>query len=430
MTDGGLRDERTYREVRSEEIVWTEARRLGLSRKRFLQMLASGAGATAVAGNVRVAAAQQGGSTNPAQSGEYADWFVKPAPAEYFIDHGHAKEMRWEVMKDRGYKVPNELFYMQAHFPVPRIDASTYRLRIDGPGVERAVELTYDDLLAMPSVTLTRALECGENGRTFFAIYTRRQMDGAQWKFGAVGVADWTGVPLGAVLERAGLKRSAVDVMPVGLDGSGEWAGMAARPMPVDRALAEDTLLVYGMNGQPLPADHGFPIRALVPGWIGPASVKWVGRIEVSEAPVMSMFTTEYGVMKGPAYPPVPPSTTGQIVTWQNVKSAFELPWEAALPAGRQVISGRSWSGRSNIARVEVSLDGGATWQLARLREPNEPACWTQWDVEWDAVPGRYAFRARATDGLGNRQPEPDQVPFNESGYLFDGVVDHPVRVF
>src|SRR4051812_11794977 len=109
MSDGGLRDEQTYREVRREEIVWTEARRLGLSRKRFLQMLASGAGAAAVASNVGAVRAQHDGSTNPAQSGEYVNWFVKPAPAEYFIDHGHAKEMRWEVMKDRGYLVPNEL---------------------------------------------------------------------------------------------------------------------------------------------------------------------------------------------------------------------------------------------------------------------------------------------------------------------------------
>jgi len=252
-------EQRAYREERTEELVWERARALGMSRKRFLEVLASGAGAAVALGlGGRPAVAQQAQGHAP-HFNQYANWFVKPTPAEYFIDHGHAKEMRWEVMKGRGYTVANDIFYLQNHFPVPRIDPKAYKLRVHGDAVEREIELSLDDLKKLPSVTLTRAVECGENGRVFFAVQYKKQMDGAQWRLGGVGVAEWTGVPMRAVLERARVKPGARDVMPVGLDGGQDFRNLSARPMPLDRAMADDTLLVYGMNGQDLPPDHGGP---------------------------------------------------------------------------------------------------------------------------------------------------------------------------
>src|SRR5205085_2165329 len=141
------------------------------------------------------------------------------------------------------------------------------------------------------------------------------------------------------------------------------------------------------------------------------------GSIEVSETPLLSLFNTEYGVMVGPDYPPVPPSTIGQVVTFQNVNSAFELAWNGALPAGPQRLTGRSWSGRAAIARVEVSVDGGRTYQAAQLLDPNLPQAWTRWEIDWNPKPGQYKLRARATDTLGNTQP--NQEPYNLHGYLY-----------
>jgi len=147
----------------------------------------------------------------------------------------------------------------------------------------------------MPSVSVIRYVECAGNGRSFFAAAYGKKADGTQWKLGGIGVAEWTGVPLTEVLDRAGIKKSARDVMPEGLDDL-----KVRRPMPVAKALEADTLLVYAMNGQPLPPDHGFPVRTLVPGWIGVANIKWVGRMEVSEKPLFSPWNTDTYVLIGP----------------------------------------------------------------------------------------------------------------------------------
>src|SRR5262245_21145885 len=167
-------EQRAYREQRTDELIWERARTLGMSRKRFLALLASGAGAAAALGlDGRRGAAQA--QDHAPHFNQYANWFVKPTPPEYFIDHGHAKEMRWEVMKGRGYTVNNDLFYVQNHFPVPRIDPKAYRLRVHGDAVERELELSLDELKKLPSVTVTRAVECGENGRVFFAVQYKKQ---------------------------------------------------------------------------------------------------------------------------------------------------------------------------------------------------------------------------------------------------------------
>ena len=411
MREEDLLDEHTYGQVRADQIVHKRARAAGLSRRRFLQILSAGTGA-AVIGGVRSRAVNAETTT---------DLVVKPTPPEFFYDLGSNKEMRWEVMYTRGYVVPNELFFVRDHSRTARLDAASWRLRVEGSGVSDPREFTYDEILALPSVSVMRFIECAGNGRSFFEPAYNRRAQGGQWKLGAIGVAEWTGVPLREVLDRAGVRDTARDVMPEGLDEL-----KVRRPMPIAKALADDTLLVYAMNGQILPPDHGFPVRVLVPGWIGVANIKWVGRIEVSEQPLYSPWSTESYVLIGPEYKPNPPAK-GPALTFQNVKSAFELPWDAELPAGRHLLRGRSWSGQGKIARVEVSLNREITWQAARLREPNIAQAWVRWDLDWDAQPGDYSLRAQATDERGNKQRAIE--PWNDQGYLYGAVVHHPVRV-
>jgi hypothetical protein len=159
-----------------------------------------------------------------------------------------------------------------------------------------------------------------------------------------------------------------------------------------------------------------------VSSWrVGIANIKWVGSIEVSESPLYSDWNTNNYVMIGDAYPNHP------VLTTQNPKSAFELPWDGQIEAGRRQLTGRSWSGDAEIEQVEVSMDGGSTWQGAELANPNIWKAWAQWLIDWDAQPGRYGLQARATDRDGNTQPS--SVPFNEKGYLYNAVVEHPITV-
>jgi len=279
------------------------------------------------------------------------------------------------------------------------------------------------DLHRLPSRTVTAFIECAGNGRSFFASQQGTPAAGTQWKLGAVGVARWGGVPLGELLERAGISRRAVDVMPEGLDAEVAGQGHVRRPLPVGKAL-DDVLVAYEMNGEPLPPDHGAPARLVVPGWIGVASIKWLGRIKVADQPLFSPWNTTRYRLTGPSYPPDQPP-----LARQAVKSAFELPFGAALPAGRrQVLTGRSWSGAAPIRRVDVSTDGGRRFVPADLHGPNRPNAWVRWRARFTPrAAGSYELIARATDWRGRTQPS--TVPFNDGGYLFWATVRHPVQV-
>jgi DMSO/TMAO reductase YedYZ molybdopterin-dependent catalytic subunit len=289
--------------------------------------------------------------------------------------------------------------------------------------VRRPLDLTYDDILRLPSTSVTRFIECAGIGRVFFAEYQEKMPKGRPWRLGAYGVGEWTGVPLREVLERAGLKPTAVDVMPTGLD-----AAKVERPMPVAKALEPDTLLAYAMNGDLLPPDHGFPLRVVVPGWMGVNSIKWVGRISVSEEPIWVERNTKEYVLAGPDYPPQPPAL-GPILTTCSVKSAVFLPWPAMLPIGQHLIRGMAWSGHGAIAKVEYSLDEGRTWAQAALREPNIPKAGCRWEFPWDVQPGEHSITVRATDTAGHTQPSSETVKWNDLGYDFSAAAPHPVTV-
>ena len=211
--------------------------------------------------------------------------------------------------------------------------------------------------------------------------------------------------------------------MPTGLDQAA-----VERPMPVSKAMQPDTIVAYAMNGDLLPPDHGFPARVVVPGWVGINSIKWVGKIFVSEERVYVMRNTEEYVLAGQDFSPEPPAL-GPILKTTPVRSGIALAWPAVLSAGHQAIRGFAWSGYGSISRVEYSLDAGGAWTEAAIREPNIPMAGCRWEFMWDATPGEHTITIRATDSTGRTQPTPDAMKWNERGYEFWAAVPHPVTV-
>jgi DMSO/TMAO reductase YedYZ molybdopterin-dependent catalytic subunit len=275
---------------------------------------------------------------------------------------------------------------------------------------------------------VTSVHECTGNGRSFYATQQGQPASGTQWTLGAVGAVTWEGVRLRDVLRWAGLRPDAISVQGAGLDPSyvdkGVDLGPVRRPFPISKAL-DDALLAWGANGEDLLPDHGYPLRLVLPGWVGIASIKWLGTLEVSTTELTSPWNTQWYNVGGP-------------LTVNPVRSAWELAWDATIRSRRTVeLTGRSWSGAAPIARVDVSTDGGATWSPARLRpSPREGGGhgvttghgWTRWTHTWRApVAGAHELLARATDEHGRTQP--DVAAYNPNGYFFDAVVRHPVTV-
>ena len=243
------------------------------------------------------------------------------------------------------------------------------------------------------------------------------------------------------VLERAGITEEAVSVLLVGLDTGSPEEGFR-RVMPVEKAMDPDTMLAYALNGEALPRDHGFPLRALAPGWVGATNVKWLGRIVVSSKQLWTRNNTTSYTLIGDAYPPEG-EALGKPLTVQTVKSALALPWPAVLAAGEHRIYGFAHSPNGPIAEVEWSSSSGETWNVSTLEEPQIQAefghlaedfsdsafrySWTRFGFTWEAGRGEHTIMTRATDAAGNTQP--DEIPFNEKGYLFNQPLPHPIRV-
>lgn len=301
---------------------------------------------------------------------------------------------------------PNERFYVRNHFAVPRVNVRSWRLKIEG-SVDRTLEISYNDLLNMPSRTQIATLECAGNSRA----YLNPKEDGVQWESGAIGNAKWTGVPLAAILDRAGVRAVAIEILLEGLDAgridkSPKSPGeiVFARSLPIAKARQAEVLLAYKMNGAPLAPAHGFPLRAVVPGWYGMASVKWLARIVALDRPFAGYFQTlEYTRWESRAGVPslVP-------LDEMQVKAAIFRPahHERVAPNAVYHVRGAAWTGEAQIAKVEVSADGGRTWSPARFLAPPVRNAWSLWEYEWK-TPARGTFRllARATDSRGISQP-------------------------
>ena len=382
-------------------------------RRRFLKVLSAGGAAALLPGC---------SAPETPEAAEEASAFFKDITP--FVQHG-ATNLEAKPEHFGGFLTPVEHFFVRNNASSIAVDAASYRLQVEGDAVATPLALTYEELLEMPSRTVFSYVECGGNQRSFFGSMLGRPARGTQWGRGAVGMAVWTGVPLSKVLTRAGVTDTAVDVQLIGLDAEAPEGGFR-RPIPLDKAMDPDTILAYRMNGAVLPPDHGYPVRALVPGWVGSTSIKWLGRIDVSSRNVWSRNNTTSYVLIGEAYPPEG-EAQGRVATLQSIKSTLALPWPASLSAGRRTIRGYAHSPHAPIATVAWSPDGGQTWNDARVIAPVMQYAWARFEFEWEATPGAHTLTTRATDQAGTTQP--DQIPPNEKGYLFNMPLPHPVTV-
>ncbi len=310
-----------------------------------------------------------------------------------------------------GVVMPSAHFYVRNHFHVPALDASTWRLDISGL-VERPLSLSLRDLRNMGSQRRVVTLECAGNGRSFLSP----KVEGEKWGLGAVSTAEWTGVPLVEVLDRAGVKTAAREIVFRGADG-GKVSGRSEsirfeRSLKLDDARDSEALLAYAMNGEALPVQHGYPLRLVVPGWYGVASVKWLTGIEAIDRHFAGYFQAEkYWYERNQAG-----EVVREPVTLQRVRALITEPGADQEQApGELLVRGVAWSGAAPIARVEVSI-GGGPWQGARLLGERHRHSWQWWELSARADgPGRISLRARATDLAGRTQPE--EPEWNRFGY-------------
>ncbi len=305
-----------------------------------------------------------------------------------------------------GLITPINQFFVRTHFPMPVIDAMDWQLTVDGE-VERELTLSYADLLKLPSRTAPLLLECAGNGRAQLVPKAK----GLLWESGAVGTAEWTGVPLAAVLEMAKVKKGAIEVILQGAD-TGEIAEEPTSPgaiafersLPLAKAMRPEVLVAYKMNGKDLTREHGFPVRAVVGGWYGMASVKWLNKVTVTAAPFDGFWQSlEYSYWRRDRGRP-----TLVPVTEIQVKAQIARPAHSeAVPPGKAYrVFGEAWGGESEVATVEVSVDEGKTWAEAKLPGEAIPFAWRLWEYTWEVprATGRYQLRARATDAMGRTQ--------------------------
>ncbi len=306
------------------------------------------------------------------------------------------------------FLTPTELFYVRSHFSTPAPQREGYRLRVDG-AVRRPLELSFDDLRGMPAESRTVLLECAGNSRVFLVP----QAEGVQWELGAVGNAEWTGVPLAALLERASLEDEACEIVLEGADRgtprqtprpAGEIT--YARSLPRAKATSSETLIAYRMNGRDLSPEHGYPVRAIVPGHYAMASVKWLTRIHAVREPFCGYWqTSDYAYWdEVDGYPVRRPLGA------MPVKSEIFRPgMYATLACGTQcVIAGAAWAGEFEVTEVSVSTNEGRSWAPARFIDPARLHSWRRWTFDWwtPDEPGRYTIRSRAQDNGGMMQPD------------------------
>ena len=305
---------------------------------------------------------------------------------------------------------PTGLHYLLTHFDIPAVDVAGYALRLDGL-VERPLELTLADLHVRPRRTVAVTLECAGNGR---ARLQPRPLSNP-WLFEAVGTAEWGGTPLAPLLEEAGLRADATEVVFTGAD-RGFQAGQEhdfGRSLKLADALRPEILLVDEMNGQPLQPQHGFPLRLLVPGWYGMASVKWLRRIEVVSEPYTGyQQASAYHYRATADDPGVPVSRirVRALMTPPGIPDFFTR--RRLVDAGRVTLIGRAWGGRAPIRRVEVGIEG--RWAAAALEPSIGEFAWRGWSFDWEATPGPHQVACRATDADGEVQPL--EAPWNYQG--------------
>jgi DMSO/TMAO reductase YedYZ molybdopterin-dependent catalytic subunit len=314
---------------------------------------------------------------------------------------------------------PVARFFVRNHMHEPSVlNADDWRLTVAGE-VNQPLTLTLAELSKLETHSVVNTLECAGNGRGLH----RPQVPGIQWGKGAVGTARFSGPRLRDVLQRAGIKSSGRHVMFRGLDEIPGKVPPFIRSIPMEKALDVDTLIATHMNGAPLTAHHGFPARALVPGWIGAASCKWLTELKVLDSEFAGNFMNPgYRLPNQPVKPGEPVRTEDtHVLTALNVKSVISGPLDGAgLKAGKLIIHGAAWAGEADVTKIEISTDAGTTWNLAHLGHEQARYTWRLWSYEWRAKSGDYAIMSRATDSQGRIQPA--TAVWNPSGYLYNAV--------
>jgi DMSO/TMAO reductase YedYZ molybdopterin-dependent catalytic subunit len=313
---------------------------------------------------------------------------------------------------------PVGLHYLLIHFDIPEADERTWTLELGGR-VAAPRTLTMDQLRRRSVVTAPVTLECAGNGRARMDPRPVSQ----PWLEEAVGTAEWTGTPLRSLLEEAGVGPDAVEVLFGGAD-RGVQGGLEhdyERSLPLEEAMREEVLLAWGVNGRPLPPQHGHPLRLVVPGWYGMTSVKWLRRISVLAEPFEGFQQTGSYLIHASEDDPGTPVTRIQPRSLLAPPGIPEFERRVRhLTPGRHLLTGRAWSGLAPVAGVEVSTDGGRGWQPAELGPQPTPWAWAGWRFAWDAAPGTYELCSRATDAAGNTQPM--GPTWNTGGYANNAV--------
>ena len=305
---------------------------------------------------------------------------------------------------------PTDLFYVRNHFDAPQIAAGPWMLAVDG-AVEEPLRLPLDQLKELPNKSLLVPLECAGNGRA--SMFPAPS--GTPWDLGAISQARFSGTSLRDLLEQLNLSNEVLEVLFVGADRGETRTGQSvpyARSLPLEVALHPDTLLVWEMNGQALPEQHGYPLRLLVPGWYGMASVKWLKQISLLTEPFEGFFQKDDYVYVGETG-----IQDGTPVTSMRVRALIVQPAQgSALPHGEIRIGGLSWTGQGTLSRVEISFDEGDSWLEAELDSSASPYGAQRWSYLWKPEsPGQYTITVRASDSLGNTQPLSPR--WNKGGY-------------
>lgn len=319
---------------------------------------------------------------------------------------------------------PTGMHYLLNHFDIPAVDSSNWSLKVGGH-VKNPISIDLDNLESRPSVTMPVTMECAGNGRAFMKPRPINQ----PWIHGAVSTAKWTGTPLRGVLEEAGIKDGAVEVLFTGSDFGvqSDEEQFYQRSLRLTDAMKDEVLLVYEMNGAPLEPQHGFPLRLVVPGWYGMTNVKWLDRIEVITEPFNGMQMQFYRESSGE-------DDEGTAIETMKVRALMAPPGIAEFPSLKRIVEkgevelvGRAWAGLQTIKKVEVSTDNGANWFDAVLDDPIGDYAWLGWRFIWQATPGLNVLCVRATDSNGNIQP--DEHTWSLYGVANNGVARMEVEV-
>jgi sulfite oxidase len=385
------------------------------SRRDFLKQISTAALLTTAAPSIFTWALPQGQSVDvPGEDGMILRSFRfvdLESPVEYF----------------NTWLTPVPHFFVRNHMHEPsELDPTDWRLSLGGE-VEKPLTLTLAELSKIETHSVVNTLECAGNGRSLH----RPQVPGVQWGKGAVGTARFSGPRLRDILQRAGVKPAGKHVMFHGLDEVPGKVPPFIRSIPIEKALDADTLIATHMNGSPLTKHHGFPARALVPGWIGAASCKWLTEIKVLDAEFVGNFMSPAYRLPNQSVKPgdaVKPEDTHP-VTALSVKSVIAGPSDSAtVKPGKVPVHGAAWAGEADIAKVEISTDNGATWSPAKLGREQARYAWRLWSYDWKASKGGdYTILSRATDTQGRTQPA--APVWNPSGYLYNAVDQVKVHV-